>query len=376
MKKEFPELFKQTSTGAVQTWKTWTEDNVIHEEYGLQNGKKQHRTDTIKEGKNIGKANETTSTEQAQAEANAKWVKKRNKEYREDIKEITEARTTSSFGGTLPMLAQKYTKCKAKVKFPCFVQPKLDGIRCTAKCEKGKVTLWFRSGKPVTTMGHIVKALDRVMKDKEEFDGELYVHNADFNKIGGCIRRDTHIKKEEAERIEYHIYDHPSIGGLNEDVPFKDRLDKFLKRDLTHPVIPVVTYIAKDEEEIMKRYAEFMERGYEGIMIRNMNSPYESGKRSYNLLKYKQFDEGEFRITGFDEGRGIYQKAIGAFILVTESGLEFGAKMCGTGVVDLMKEYFKKPELFIGKEATVKYQGLSEDGVPRFPVMKGIRFDK
>jgi hypothetical protein len=39
-------------------------------------------------------------------------------------------------------------------------------------------------------------------------------------------------------------------------------------------------------------------------------------------------------------------------------------------------QYFKNPKLFIGKQLTVQYQGLSKDGIPRFPVGVGLRMDK
>ena len=378
--KQFPKLFKLTSTGKIQEWEIWAEENIIHKRHGQQDGKKQHTTDVISEGKNIGRSNETTPEGQAIFEANALWNKKREKDYRESIKDLTKEKT-SSFGGFLPMLAHEYNKHKDKMIFPCYVQPKLDGIRCISKCENGKVTLWFRSGKQITTMNHIVKELENIMKDGDLLDGELYIHNADFNKIGGSIRRDKNMKIEEAEKIEYHIYDFPRIRGLIEKNTFKERFENIIISAFTTAdehikcLKMVRTHEVDNFEQAMKIYKIFVKDKYEGIMFRNINSPYEQ-KRSYNLLKYKEFNEEEFKIVGFEEGRGLLAGSVGAFICELNNGETFKAKLKGKNVTKLLKEYFKNPDIFMGKYLTVKYQGLSKDNVPRFPVGKIIRFDK
>lgn len=50
-------------------------------------------------------------------------------------------------------------------------------------------------------------------------------------------------------------------------------------------------------------------------------------------------------------------------------------KIEGKGITDLLKDYFEEPEIFINKMLTVKYQGLSADGIPRFPIGRVVRFD-
>jgi ATP-dependent DNA ligase len=376
----FPRLYKLTSTGKIQEWEIWVEGNVIHKRHGLQDGKKQHTTDTIKEGKNIGRSNETTPNGQAELEAKALWTKKREKDYRETIEELNKEVKTSSFGGFLPMLAQKYTKHKNKLKWACYCQPKLDGIRCIARKENDVVSLWFRSGKQVKTMSHIEKALDRIMRNGEIFDGELYIHNADFNKLGGSIRRDVNMDIALAQKVEYHIYDFPRISYCNgaflkEDAPYMKRLGIFIKRTLLKPLVAVRTDVINNEEEMLERFADYIDKGYEGIMIRNMESPYEQ-KRSYNLLKYKEFDEAEYKIVGYEEGRGQLAGTVGSFICEFPDGRQFKAKLKGDNVTDLLRHYFENPKLFMGKYLTVQYQGMSQDNIPRFPVGKIIRFDK
>lgn len=217
------------------------------------------------------------------------------------------------------------------------------------------------------------------MINGEIFDGELYIHNTDFNKLGGNIRRDKNIDINSANKVEYHIYDFPRIYDdtilLTEESAYLNRFTALDKRKLNLPLVTVVTTLINNEEEMLDKFAQYLEEGYEGIMIRNLNSPYEQ-KRSYNLLKYKEFDDKEYKIIGYEEGRGLLSGCVGAFICEISKGITFKAKLKGKDVTELLRGYFKNPKIFMGKSLTVIYQGLSKDGIPRFPVGKIIRFDK
>jgi len=372
-------LFKITSKGCIQEWEIFVKGNVIHKVYGLQKGKKQHITEEITEGKNIGRSNETSPEEQAELEAFAIWTRKKEKDYRESIDELSSKEKISGFGGYLPMLAHSYKKHGHKIKWSCYCQAKFDGIRCISRKDDNKVTLCFRSGKRIQSMQHIEKDLNAIMKNGEIFDGELYIHDADFNKLGGSIRREKNMDKSIAEKIQYYIYDFPRIKTgenlLLENIPYKYRLDEFNSRKLTSSLVRVKTEVVEDEDEMKKLFSKYIEQGYEGIIVRNIGSPYEQ-KRSYNLLKYKEFDEEEFKIVGYEEGRGKLSGAVGAFVCELSNGETFKAKLKGKDVTDLLIHYFKNPKEFMGKELTVQFQGLSKDNVPRFPVGKAIRFDK
>ncbi len=62
---------------------------------------------------------------------------------------------------------------------------------------------------------------------------------------------------------------------------------------------------------------------------------------------------------------------VGAWICKMGSGVEFKAKM--EGELDDLPEFgSKEMRKFIGKMITVRFQGLTPDGAPRFPV--GVRF--
>jgi len=391
---KLPILYKLTSTKKVQEWCISTEDNAIIVIQGQVDGKKQRYEETISKGKNIGRANETSPAQQADAEAQSKWDKKHKKDYHLTIEDCKSKGKIANQGGYLPMLAHSWNKHAHKyLKYPCYVQPKLDGLRCIAtKTEEG-VKLWFRSGKEIITMNHIVKDLISVMNIGDILDGELYKHGGDFNTFTGAIRANKNLKPEIVEQIKYHIYDFPRIGGLLEKDSYKERKLKFEKgRHIIGKcsIVEVSTIEVKSFEEAMSYYKIFIEKGYEGIMFRNTNMSYEQ-KRSYNLLKYKNFLEEEFIIIGAEEGKGILLGHVGAFVCKIEANrilqdiggkeIKFGnkegtvkAKMMGK--TSYLKHLFNHPEEYIGKPLTIKYQNLSSIGIPRFPIGKSIRFDK
>jgi len=394
-----PKLFKKTSTGKIQEWQISTEGNKKIVIQGQVSGKKQRYEETISKGKNIGRVNETSPTQQAEAEAQSKWDKKHNKDYHLTIEACDQKDKRANVGGYLPMLAQSYNKhAKRHLKYPCYVQPKFDGLRCIATKTDGKVNLYFRSGKEITTMGHIVAELEQIMSDNEIYDGELYAHGKDFNKFTGAIRANKNLNPEIVEQIKYHIYDFPRVSSLTEEDSYSKRLVEASKalvhfRDRTQGVfcsVCVETYKIDSFGEAMEFYESFIYSGYEGIMFRNLDMPYEQ-KRSYNLLKYKEFIDDEFIIIGVEEGKGILAGHVGSFICKIEPGrvlqdmggkeITFGdtegiikAKM--KGKTEYLKTLFNSPEKYLGKPLTITYQNLSKDGVPRFPVGKAIRFDK
>src|SRR6185295_3948456 len=88
---KLPMLFKKSSQGKIECWEVYVEkmgDGTcrVHSAYGEEAGKIQTTFDTISEGKNLGKANETSVFEQACNEAKAKWEKKKKRGYVESIK--------------------------------------------------------------------------------------------------------------------------------------------------------------------------------------------------------------------------------------------------------------------------------------------------
>ena len=369
-------LFKETSTGALQSWTISVDGATITKLYGEVGGAlTETAPDTITEGKNLGRANETTPVEQAMLEAQAQWTKKLKKGYSETETDALLGKESSIIkGGIWPMLAQVYSKSKHKIVWPAAVQPKLDGHRCICMILGGVVTLWSRSRKQILSMPHIVAAIEALNLPDMIIDGELYNHDYcdKFEELTSLIKSST--PKPGHEKMHYYIYDCAPNGDL--DTPFIDRA-KFIKKHIVPtnapPLIGVRTYIVNDEAEAMEFVNMWLTDGYEGGILRNLQSPYRSVSAShhcFDLQKIKIFIDDEFKVTGVNEGRGA-MKGKAVFVCETIEGNEFKVKL--KGKLDDLKKYVDDPSLAIGRKLTVQYFRMTKkSNVPYLPV--GLRF--
>lgn len=371
---QLPTLYKLTSTGALQEWTVFFGDGKYFTKFGQTGGKIQESEPVVCEPKNVGRANATTAEAQCGLEAQALWEKKLKKDYTLDPN--VKAGQTSDLieGGILPMLAHKFSDQGDKLKYPCYVQPKLDGHRCIAVVDcAGKCTLWSRTRKPILSMPHIVKAIEATGLKNMVLDGELYNHayRDKFEELTSLIRPEY--AKPGHEVVKYHIYD-----CADNHLPFSKRTawldawqyEHFIYSGYDGPLHLVDTFSVENEDALMVEFENFLAVGYEGAIARNAAGLY-ANKRSTDLLKIKQFDDAEFKCVGVEEGKG---KMAGhaVFVCLTETKTEFKAKMKGSH--DDLVKFFEHPELVVGKLVTVKYQGLTgKNKVPRFPVALRIR---
>lgn len=379
-----PTLYKKTSTGKIQMWEIEaygsngpTGAAFIKTVYGHLDGGKQTASETITEGKNVGKANATTPLEQAMAEAQSQWEKKLKKGYVQNLRDAEQNKidTNAITGGVEPMLAHSYEKQGYKISFPAYVQPKLDGHRCIAIIQDGKCTLWSRTRKPITGVPHIARELERAFPTETlVLDGELYNHDyrEKFEKLTSFIRQET--PKPGHEVVQYWVYDLVGAGSFGERneslISVKDRLDATDHNGLRYTYI-VATNRVDTEEDMIASFGVYIEAGFEGLMVRNSGGNYKHG-RSYDLQKVKVMQDAEFKIVDVTEGRGkMAGKAM--FHVVTPEGKPFRVKMKGS--LDSLAHYLDHKDDYIGRELTVKFQNLSADGIPRFPIGERIRED-
>jgi len=367
-------LYGATKTDANYEWTVTVEQSEetnkkgqsigkIHITRGLLDGKKTTTTTVIKVGKNIGKVNETTPVEQAISEAESKRNKKLDDGYALSIEE-----SRSKFDVQLkPMLAQSYDKHATKITYPCYVQPKLDGIRCLARRKGESITLLSRQGKVLDLVPHINEALLRILEDGECADGELYVHGWEFQRVISAIKKTS----EDTPLIEYHIYDFPDMK--NKDTPFYKRFRGTRKRQIVESnskVQCVDTRLVHNIEELFQYEEQAVSKNYEGIMARNGEGLYLFGYRSYDLQKVKRFEDAEFKIVAVTDGISIEENCA-IFTCLTEDGQEFSVRPIGTH--DERKMMFENKDTYLGCWLTVKFQGRSNENVPRFPVGLRIR---
>lgn len=383
----FPSLFGEASTGKVKQWTISVldekEGGVIVVEHGYEGGKLQTIQKTIREGKNIGKKNETTPLQQAIQEARSQWLKKRESGYLErrsgddlekkesDDQEDGDQSGSGSGRGkgqdaTVPsvMLAHDYHKRGKDIVFPCFVQPKLDGTRCVAVPKKG---LFSRNKKTYPHLEHIRQELDR-LPSSIILDGELYSDELTFQEIVGIVKSETLKPKDEEnqKKIRLHVYD------IVCDLPYEERwrnLTLLFRRLKPENMVLVTTERCGSEAEMKEKHAEYISQGFEGIMLRNAKGGYR-GVRSVELQKYKEFLDGEYTVVDYQEGQGLEEGCV-LWVCETEAGQRFSCRPRGSR--EERQQLFEDGASYVGKRLTVRYQEETNDGLPRFPVGVGWR---
>ena len=242
----------------------------------------------------------------------------------------------------LPMLANKWEDRHKYISEPFYVQPKIDGVRLLVS-NKGGIS---RTGKIVPGTEHLGKDL----KEGEYLDGECYDQTKTFEEI-------TSLFKTNPKALEFHVFDY--FDTNRPDLTFDERLER----------VTVEIRWVKTKSDLPVVHKQYMDAGYEGTMIREASSVYEIGKRSNYLLKLKDFMTDEYKVIGMRECTG---KDVGTptWVCVTKNGQEFTVRPEGTQ--EKRREMFKNGDKYIGKMLTVKYQNLTDLGIPRFPV--GITF--
>jgi len=269
------------------------------------------------------------------------------------------------------MLAHPYGK--KEFDKDSFIQPKLDGIRCYIT----KDGAFSRNHKEFKTVDHIKDAFKPLFKKLPNLvvDGELYNHQFknNFNKIISLVRKQKPNAEEmdEATRyIQFHWYDYYASWHTQDN--FRQRNEK-IKKEVeklnSRHIIEVPTYEVSSFEVAKILDDGFLKQGYEGSILRN-NKPYEQ-KRSYNLQKFKQFNDSEARITGWVEGQGKRTGTIGKFLAVDNNGVNFGMPVMDNYTV--MEKMYDIADWYIGKSATFTYFQKTPSGSYRHPLFKCIR---
>jgi len=388
MERNFPELFGNAKTGKTKKWNISVKQLAngtaeITTQNGYIDGKLATATRLIESGKNIGRANETTAFQQACNEAERKYQDKIEKEgYSTTVESIETP--------VYPMLANKFdfsSKKKNDIIFPCFVQPKLDGLRCMSNQQGTEIVMKSRVGKEFKKMNHLITQLRRFFKIAEEIgftnlhaDGELYSDELPFEEISGFIRVEKDSNPENEKKIQYHIYD----LYINQTMDYEERkqiLEGIFSRGKFTHLKKVETISCAAKAQIKQIHAEYVARGYEGVMLRNKKGPYLLKNRSNDLQKYKEFEDAEFEIVGYKEANGEDRGTIIWECYYTKpDGTKEIFAVRPRGTREMRRDWFEQAEenfdeLFKGKPLTVRYQELGPEGCPRFPVGIDVRID-
>lgn len=418
--KTFPTLYNKTiGTEREKQWSVEVleineEHYIVRSQHGIRGGKLVTHDTDVTEGKNLGRSNATVPRQQALLEAERDWTKKMKQGYvpentpkkklvrvakltnpvdeevlvtkENKTKDIIEDTQAADSKLLKPMLALELDLDKPNIKYPVYIQPKLDGVRCLVYLNgSGKLVFQSRQNTIYEPFEHLVPELTTLFSSFADtkylvIDGELYIHGAAFEKITSIVRR-AKSKHPEVSTIKYHIYDcfysgDGDTSASKNSIGYGTRYETLtaaFEKHTFHNLVLVETKVARDMGEIEALHTHYttLSSPYEGVMIRNKDSPYKQQGRSKDLLKYKKFSDDEFVVIGHHEGTGAHK---GTPIFECQSkakeGKTFSVTMQGT--IDSRKKMLHNVKAYYGKLLTVKYQEISADGAPRFPV--GISF--
>jgi len=361
---KLPILYHKAKGGDLRQWRTWTEGPHILTEHGQVGGKLQISSKTA-EGKNIGRANETSPEEQAILEANSLHKYKLDRKYSLTPEEASEELL-------LPMLAHKYDGSKKnKIQLPADVQPKLDGVRCLAVREGKSINLISRSGKPYN-VPHIAASLDYWLPNGTMLDGELYIHGESCQRITSLVKsadQSGKSYKPESLQLSYYIYDVPVVDG-NDSLTWEERSKRLHDLRTGYNIEVVIHREVKNDKEIWDAHGAYIQDGYEGAILRGRNGLYLWGYRSSDLLKVKSFQDAEFRVMDARDGKG---KMEGCVVWICKNDLTDATFECTMKVtMNERARMYSERKHYIGRQLTVRFFDRTDDSLPRFPV--GILF--
>jgi DNA ligase-1 len=365
MNKTFDTLYSRDTLGNIRIWFMEQNGDKYRTVSGLIDGEKVVSEWSHAESKNIGRANQTTSVEQATAEIVAKYKKQLKTGYHTDINNVDVINFVE------PMLAQplhKLSKQPNFIKEKWGIQCKLNGNRCIGKIEG----LFTRKGEKYNSVPHIENSL-KPFFDKHPnavLDGELFNYDLrqQLNEISKLIRKTVHISEEDLRRsqelVKFYIYDGYGFDSLDKDTPYETR-KKYIDTHIVGSydyLMKVDTVIIKDENHMHQEFQNLINDQQEGGILRRMDSIYEH-KRSKNLVKVKVDEDDEGVILDIKDGDGNWKNAA-TNVTLKWKDKTFDAVFKGS--FERRSDILKEKENWIGKEVKFLYMGLTGKGTPNY----------
>jgi DNA ligase-1 len=293
------------------------------------------------------------------------------------------------------MLAHDGAKHEKKIAGKKILQKKLDGVRCltVVDFESRTVVMYTRNGKELVNFPHITAYLETQLDNFARsyvIDGEIMSNS--FQELMTQVHRKDNV---EASDAVLNIFDIIPLAEFKEGVSSmgQRRRLNFIKTNFSNIIedsgcMLLVPWVEVDLETMVGKVEfqdfnkQMVEAGYEGIMIKDVDAPYEC-KRSASWLKQKPFIEVSLAVVAIEEGTGKNVGKLGAFIC---EGEDDGKKIrvnVGSGFTDTDRdEYWTAKDTIIGQVVEVRADAAtrsqdSEDvwslRFPRFLRFRGFK---
>ena len=272
------------------------------------------------------------------------------------------------------------------------IEVKLDGVRVLAVCKGSKVELFSRNGKQFHNFPHIIEEIEAVLAAKPApydcvLDGE--VMSADFQDLMKQLQRKDGKKATDAV---LHLFDFIPLtdflaGSWDKPQTTRSNYVKYWVMEnesvLQHVQACAWEDVDLDSKEGQERFVELNKKavdgGYEGVMIKDVDAPYEC-KRSHAWLKAKPFIEVTLEVVGVEEGTGRNEGRLGAVVCSGEDDGKDIRVNVGSGFTDDNRSVFwSGRDALIGQLVEVRADAVTQnqDGTyslrfPRFKTFRGF----
>ena len=239
-----------------------------------------------------------------------------------------------------------------------WLSEKLDGVRAYWDGTR----LLSRNGNEFTAPLSFTSCLPKDVT----LDGELFGGRKKFQSTVGIVKSSA--VHPGWATLTYEVFDMPSIGGQ----PFEERLAAMIKMFPADGARAKHVHVVEQTKcegasHVTDALAAVEALGGEGLMLREPRSKYVCS-RSNTLLKVKSTEEVDAIVRAYDPGKGKHAGRCGALQVELANGKQF---CVGSGLTDAQRS---KPPA-IGTVIIVRFQELTDGGIPRFPVFAGCRFD-
>jgi len=226
-------------------------------------------------------------------------------------------------------LAQDSTDQPKKLKGIKRLEVKLDGVRVLAVVNGSACTLYSRNGKEFENFPQIADFIEehrKAFQRDSAFGGQFVLDGEIVGKNFQDLMKQAQRKRDaKTTDMVYHVFDILPLSEFREGfcnlqqhkrIDLLKRAQAFLPENGCVRVMPGmdVDLDTAEGHDVMRRFAEAsVEEGYEGIMIKSMDAPYEC-KRSDFWMKWKPTITVDLNIVGFEEGTGRNLGRLGAII--------------------------------------------------------------
>lgn len=318
-------------------------------------------------------------------------VEKHPNEYsEEELNELFGEVKTNQYGVIKPMLCKKEQDITNRKIFDniWLASRKINGVRCLMYWDGSEVHTASRGGTNYDySTVHLTKhpILIEIFKEFPTLilDLELYKFGKSLQQCSGAARLEKNAY--DCDWLEMYVYDcyftdNPNLVA-SKRIEFLNNLSNkynfffkpeyvWKKGELQIQIIPHEEVCGWDN--IQKLHDQYVNEGWEGLVLRDPNKPYKPGSRGNYMIKVKHYLDSTFKVIDYELGLRGSEDMV--FICQMEDGRTFKAMPIGDRAVkdEYVKNFDTKYKNHLGD---CKYFEFSDEGIPCQPKFLAFRFD-